>query len=95
MKTKKKKLLTEYLIGNCGLLIYCIAHFPGMAVLLPPVAVQYGSSARLILPLPLEGWKGGEKEMYDQLPVEFVPLTIYIRHNIPFENVLRKIRLSG
>jgi len=37
----------------------------------------------------------GKKEMYDQLPVEFVPLTIYIRHNIPFENVLRKIRLSG
>lgn len=33
--------------------------------------------------------------MYDQLPHDQVPVTIYIRHNIPFENVIRKIELSG
>lgn len=37
----------------------------------------------------------GKKEMYDQLPHHLMPLTIYIRHNIEFERVLRKIELSG
>lgn len=37
----------------------------------------------------------GKKEMYDQLPHEFVPVTIYIRHHIPFTRVLEKIKLSG
>ncbi|MFT3904398.1 MAG: hypothetical protein QM727_14605 [Niabella sp.] len=42
------------------------------------------------------GFEGeGKKEMYDQLPVELQPLTIYIRNGIPFEKVLRKIQLSG
>lgn len=42
------------------------------------------------------GFEGeGKKEMYDQLPVEVVPLTIYIRNNIPFERVLMKLQLSG
>lgn len=42
------------------------------------------------------GFEGeGKKEMYDQLPPEFVPLTIYIRNTIPFERVLEKIKLSG
>lgn len=42
------------------------------------------------------GFEGeGKKEMYDQLPHELVPITIYIRHDIPFERVLQKINLSG
>lgn len=42
------------------------------------------------------GFEGeGKKEMYDQLPHEVVPLTIYLRHNISFERVLQKIELAG
>ncbi|MBZ4191595.1 hypothetical protein [Niabella beijingensis] len=42
------------------------------------------------------GFEGeGKKEMYDQLPPEVVPVTIYIRNGIPFERVLYKVRLSG
>lgn len=37
----------------------------------------------------------GKKEMYDQLPQHLMPLTIYIRHDIDFERVLMKIRMSG
>ncbi|MFT4094342.1 MAG: hypothetical protein QM640_11950 [Niabella sp.] len=42
------------------------------------------------------GFEGeGKKEMYDLLPHELVPLTIYIQHDIAFEEVLKKIQLSG
>lgn len=37
----------------------------------------------------------GKKEMYDQLPHDLMPLTIYIRHTTEFNQVLRKIELSG
>lgn len=37
----------------------------------------------------------GKKEMYDQLPHELMPLTIYIRHTNEFEQVKRKLQLSG
>jgi hypothetical protein len=37
----------------------------------------------------------GKKEMYDQLPVHLVPITVYIRRDIDFERVLMKIRMSG
>lgn len=37
----------------------------------------------------------GKKEMYDQLPPHLMPLTIYIRHDIDFDKVLTKIKLSG
>lgn len=37
----------------------------------------------------------GKKEMYDQLPHELMPLTIYINHTTDFEEVKRRIRLSG
>ncbi|MBN8667934.1 MAG: hypothetical protein J0M30_10560 [Chitinophagales bacterium] len=42
------------------------------------------------------GFEGeGKKEMYDQLPAEFVPRTIYIMHDLPFEEVKKKIASSG
>lgn len=37
----------------------------------------------------------GKKEMYDQLPHELMPLTIYISHSTEFEQVKRKVELSG
>lgn len=37
----------------------------------------------------------GKKEMYDQLPQELMPKTIYIRHDIDFERVKMKISMSG
>ncbi|MFV0607377.1 MAG: hypothetical protein ACK5NK_16230 [Niabella sp.] len=37
----------------------------------------------------------GKKEMYDQLPHNLMPLTIYVRHTTNFEDVKRKIQLSG
>lgn len=42
------------------------------------------------------GFEGeGKKEMYDLLPHEVVPTTIYIEPDITFDEVIRKIRLSG
>ncbi len=42
------------------------------------------------------GFEGeGKKEMYDQLPQEFVPRTIYIMHDWPVEEVLEKINRAG
>jgi len=42
------------------------------------------------------GFEGeGKKEMYDQLPAEFVPKTIYILHDLPFDEVKRRITVSG
>lgn len=37
----------------------------------------------------------GKKEMYDQLPHELMPFTIYIDQSADFESVKRKIELSG
>src|SRR5258707_13338310 len=37
----------------------------------------------------------GKKEMYDQLPPHLVPRTIYIMHDLPFEEVRRNIREAG
>lgn len=42
------------------------------------------------------GFEGeGKKEMYDQLPGHLVPKTIYILHDLPFEEVQKKIREAG
>ena len=42
------------------------------------------------------GFEGeGKKEMYDQLPTELVPRTIYIMHDLPYENVERIINEAG
>ena len=42
------------------------------------------------------GFEGeGKKEMYDQLPPQFVPRTIYVMHDLPFEEVKRKINEAG
>lgn len=42
------------------------------------------------------GFEGeGKKEMYDQLPEQLVPRTIYILHELPFETVLEKIKEAG
>lgn len=42
------------------------------------------------------GFEGeGKKEMYDQLPVHLVPRTIYIMHDLPFEEVLRQVEAAG
>lgn len=42
------------------------------------------------------GFEGeGKKEMYDQLPPQFVPRTIYVMHDLPFEEVKRKINDAG
>lgn len=42
------------------------------------------------------GFEGeGKKEMYDLLPAEIVPQTIYIQPGIPFEEVLKAIARSG
>lgn len=46
--------------------------------------------------LTFGGFEGeGKKEMYDLLPPHVVPLTTYIKHDIRFEEVQKKIRLSG
>lgn len=37
----------------------------------------------------------GKKEMYDQLPQHLMPVTIYIHHKDDFEQVLRKVEMSG
>jgi hypothetical protein len=37
----------------------------------------------------------GKKEMYDQLPHQLMPKTVYIRNHIEFERVLMKIRMVG
>ncbi len=37
----------------------------------------------------------GKKEMYDQLPPHLVPRTIYIMHDLPYEEVRRKITEAG
>ncbi|HLG38659.1 MAG TPA: hypothetical protein VI461_03285 [Chitinophagaceae bacterium] len=37
----------------------------------------------------------GKKEMYDQLPSRLVPKTIYIMHDLPVEEVIRKIGNAG
>jgi hypothetical protein len=37
----------------------------------------------------------GKKEMYDQLPPDLVPRTIYIMHDLPFEEVKKKIADAG
>ena len=42
------------------------------------------------------GFEGeGKKEMYDQLPPELVPRTIYIQHDWPYEEVKGKIEAAG
>lgn len=42
------------------------------------------------------GFEGeGKKEMYDQLPSHLVPKTIYIMHDWPFAEVIRKVREAG
>ncbi|MGN6295081.1 MAG: hypothetical protein ACTHMV_20180 [Chitinophagaceae bacterium] len=42
------------------------------------------------------GFEGeGKKEMYDQLPPHLVPRTIYILHDLPFEEVKKKIADAG
>ncbi|MEP7372551.1 MAG: hypothetical protein ABI675_04130 [Chitinophagaceae bacterium] len=42
------------------------------------------------------GFEGeGKKEMYDQLPPHLVPRTIYIMHDLPYEEVKRKITEAG
>ncbi|HEX2846507.1 MAG TPA: hypothetical protein VHN59_08155 [Chitinophagaceae bacterium] len=42
------------------------------------------------------GFEGeGKKEMYDQLPPHLVPRTIYILHDLPFEEVKKKITDAG
>src|SRR5688572_3656868 len=42
------------------------------------------------------GFEGeGKKEMYDQLPPELVPRTIYIMHDWPYEEVKKKIAAAG
>jgi hypothetical protein len=42
------------------------------------------------------GFEGeGKKEMYDQLPPHLVPRTIYILHDLPFEEVKKNIAEAG
>lgn len=42
------------------------------------------------------GFEGeGKKEMYDQLPPHLVPRTIYILHDLPFDEVKKKIAEGG
>ncbi len=42
------------------------------------------------------GFEGeGKKEMYDQLPPDLVPRTIYIMHDLPYEEVKKKITEAG
>jgi hypothetical protein len=42
------------------------------------------------------GFEGeGKKEMYDQLPPDLVPRTIYIRHDEPVDVVLTRVREAG
>ena len=42
------------------------------------------------------GFEGeGKKEMYDQLPPQLVPRTIYIMHDLPYEEVKKKIMEAG
>ena len=37
----------------------------------------------------------GKKEMYDQLPPHLVPRTIYIMHDLPFEEVKKQVAAAG
>ncbi len=42
------------------------------------------------------GFEGeGKKEMYDQLPPELVPRTIYIKHDLHFDEVERAVQQAG
>jgi hypothetical protein len=42
------------------------------------------------------GFEGeGKKEMYDQLPPQLVPRTIYIMHDLTYQEVIKKIRDAG
>jgi len=42
------------------------------------------------------GFEGeGKKEMYDQLPPHLVPRTIYIMHDLTYQEVIEKIREAG
>jgi len=42
------------------------------------------------------GFEGeGKKEMYDQLPPHLVPRTIYIMHDMTYQEVINKIREAG
>jgi hypothetical protein len=42
------------------------------------------------------GFEGeGKKEMYDQLPPDLIPRTIYIMHDWPFETVREKVMAAG
>src|SRR3954468_17860477 len=42
------------------------------------------------------GFEGeGKKEMYDQLPPELVPRTIYIKHDWVYDEVKEKISVAG
>lgn len=42
------------------------------------------------------GFEGeGKKEMYDQLPPHLVPRTVYILHDLPFEDVIANLEKAG
>ena len=42
------------------------------------------------------GFEGeGKKEMYDQLPPQLVPRTIYIMHDLTYQEIIKKIRDAG
>ena len=42
------------------------------------------------------GFEGeGKKEMYDQLPANLIPRTIYILHDLSFDEVKKKIKAAG
>jgi hypothetical protein len=42
------------------------------------------------------GFEGeGKKEMYDQLPPEFVPRTLFVMHDLPFEQVKKNVYGAG
>jgi hypothetical protein len=42
------------------------------------------------------GFEGeGKKEMYDQLPLDLIPRTIYILHDLPFDEVKKKVTDAG
>jgi len=42
------------------------------------------------------GFEGeGKKEMYDQLPPHLVPRTIYVKHDLPFSDLRKKIAEAG
>lgn len=55
----------------------------------------FGILVLLIPPLLSAVLKGRKKEMYDQLPPNSYPRTIYIMHDWSYENVKRKLPMPG